>query len=75
MMRPRFLTIFSNKTDSPVDPAAQKASTYQYIIDWSPADQQFKAKCKKYPDISYLAGSREAALAGARQEVAAFLAG
>ncbi len=74
-MRPIFLTPFTNSDETIPNPGEQKAKTLSYTIDWSPADQQFKAHCKKFPDISYLAGTREAALEGAKQEVACALAG
>jgi len=70
MLRPRFFTLFSSNETSRPDPAAQKAGTYKYIIDWSHGDCQYKAHCPKFPDISYLAGTREAALAGAKHLVA-----
>ena len=72
MPGPAFFKVFTN-TASKNNDAFQKACNYKYTIDWSHGDRQFAARCPEFPDLFYLAGTREQALDGAKRRVAKVL--
>ncbi|MCG8635802.1 MAG: hypothetical protein MI863_18350 [Desulfobacterales bacterium] len=74
MPRPRFLTLFNFTNEDDQPPLfLKKAGKLKYTIVWSPAFQQFEARCQDFPGLSCLAPTREQALEGAKLEVASAL--
>lgn len=46
------------------------ADSYRYSVHWSEDDQEWVGRCDAFPSLSWLAPSRDEALAGIRDLVA-----